>query len=118
IHLHVELNATKVWVRGDAARLSQICWNLVLNALKFTPEGGRITLRTENPEPTHLQIEIEDTGIGIEPEYLPHIFEAFSQGHDGKGSARAFGGLGLGLTLVKELVKAHGGTIRATSEGR
>lgn len=102
-------------VRGDAARLAQVFANLLTNAAKFTPAAGRVSVRTANVG-GELRIEVADTGIGIAPEVLPKIFEAFRQGSD--GTTRRFGGLGLGLSVAKNLVEAHGGSISATSPGR
>jgi signal transduction histidine kinase len=106
-------------LNGDSARLTQVLWNLLKNATKFTPAGGRIVIRTRhetvNGEPW-LVLEVEDTGIGIEPEALPRIFATFEQG--GRAITRQFGGLGLGLAISQAIVKLHHGTITAESEGR
>jgi PAS domain S-box-containing protein len=99
-----------VW--GDAARLQQVFWNLIKNAVKFTPAGGRIEVASHNPTATRLEIVVADTGSGIEPNLLPRIFEAFEQ-----GSAKRFGGLGLGLAICKRVVDLHHGMITATSDG-
>lgn len=99
---------------GDSTRLQQILWNLLSNSVKFTPKGGRIELRMEGAA-DHIRIIVSDTGRGIEPEFLPFIFDRFRQADT--SSTRRFGGLGLGLSLVKHLVELHGGTITATSEG-
>uniref|UniRef100_B8HWK7 Circadian input-output histidine kinase CikA n=1 Tax=Cyanothece sp. (strain PCC 7425 / ATCC 29141) TaxID=395961 RepID=B8HWK7_CYAP4 len=101
-------------VRGDEARLQQIVWNLLSNAIKFTPTGGRVTIRLEQVE-DQAQITVTDTGIGIQPQFLPHIFESFRQ--QDTSISRQYGGLGLGLSIVKYLVEAHGGTITAESPG-
>ena len=100
-------------MRADPARLQQIFWNLINNAVKFTPPNGRITITTTNDSAGQLRVEIADTGMGIEPEALPKIFDAFEQG----GRTR-LGGLGLGLAICKTLVEAHKGTITAQSAGR
>lgn len=106
-------------VRVDPARITQVFWNLLKNAMKFTPDGGNITVRSRfegdigNP---WIVVEVQDTGIGIEPSALPHIFGAFEQG--GRGITRRFGGLGLGLAISKAIVELHRGTISAASEGR
>ncbi len=102
-------------VQGDAARLQQILWNLLKNAIKFTPSGGTISLRTENRTPGRISVTIADSGVGIEPDRLACIFDAFEQG--GKHVTRMFGGLGLGLAICKGLVNLHGGTLAADSEG-
>lgn len=110
------LDATERYVKGDGARLAQIFWNLILNAVKFTPAEGRITVRTENPTPGSVRIDITDTGIGIDPEMLARIFEPFQQGEN--STTRRFGGVGLGLSIAKGLVEAHSGRITARSEGK
>jgi PAS domain S-box-containing protein len=102
-------------VLGDPTRLQQIVWNLLTNAVKFTPEGGRVELRMEG-DADNVRITVSDTGKGIEPEFLPFVFEHFRQADP--SSARRHGGLGLGLSLVKHLVELHGGTIAAESEGK
>jgi PAS domain S-box-containing protein len=101
-------------VSGDAERLQQIVWNLLSNAIKFTPKGGHVTVRLERAEDA-AQITVADTGKGIEPEFLPYVFERFRQA-DGT-TTRKQGGLGLGLAIVKHLVELHGGEISAESEG-
>ncbi len=102
-------------VLGDPTRLQQIVWNLLTNAVKFTPEGGRVELRMEG-DADNVRITVSDTGKGIEPEFLPFVFDHFRQADP--SSARRHGGLGLGLSLVKHLVELHGGTIAAESEGK
>ncbi len=101
-------------VNGDPARLQQVVWNLLMNAVKFTPRGGDVNLQLQR-ENAQVQIVISDTGQGIAPAMLPHVFERFRQA-DGS-STRAHGGLGLGLALVKHLVQLHGGTVVAHSDG-
>jgi len=96
--------------------LQQVFWNLLKNAAKFTPAGGRVTIRSHNPAPDRIAIEIADNGIGIEPESLTKIFDPFEQG--GAAVARRYGGLGLGLAISHAIVQAHGGTLTATSAGR
>jgi PAS domain S-box-containing protein len=100
---------------GDPARLQQILWNLLNNAVKFTAEGGSIDLMTRNPEPGRVEILIADSGIGIEREALPRLFDAFEQGN--VSITRRFGGLGLGLAISKTLADLHGGSLRAESAG-
>jgi len=102
-------------VNGDASRLQQVIWNLLNNAVKFTPEGGSVEIRCYR-EGDRLLIEVADSGIGIEPEALNRIFDAFEQG--GRAITRQFGGLGLGLAIVKRLVEMHEGSISAHSEGK
>ncbi|HEV8378956.1 MAG TPA: ATP-binding protein [Tepidisphaeraceae bacterium] len=116
IHIKLELKAKRDRVYGDSARLHQVIWNLLKNAIKFTPEKGRITIRTRNHPGGQLIIEVQDTGIGIEPLNLPSIFNAFEQGE--QGTARRFGGLGLGLAISKTVVDMHQGSIVAKSEGK
>jgi len=109
----LNLGAQKVHMRADPARLQQIFWNLINNAVKFTPGNGQITITTSNDSSEQLRVEIADTGLGIEPEALPKIFDAFEQ-----GGRTQLGGLGLGLAISKTLVEAHKGTITAQSAGR
>jgi CheY-like chemotaxis protein len=102
-------------ISGDPSRLQQVIWNLVNNASKFTPNGGRIEVKTERID-SQVEISVSDTGEGIAPELLPHIFERFQQGSD--SAKRKTGGLGLGLAIVKHLVEMHGGTVTAASAGQ
>ncbi len=102
-------------VMGDELRLQQVFWNLLSNAIKFTPDGGRIDVWLEKVQNT-AQISITDTGIGISPEFLPHVFDRFRQADS--STTRQYGGLGLGLALVKHLVELHGGTVTAESLGQ
>ncbi|MBU7581814.1 MAG: PAS domain S-box protein [Nostoc sp. TH1S01] len=101
-------------VSGDSARLQQIFWNLLSNAIKFTPAGGQVDVRLERVD-NQAQITISDTGKGINPDFLPHIFESFRQ--EDASTTRKYGGLGLGLAIVRYLVEAHGGIIQADSPG-
>ena len=110
-----ELRARKVFVRGDPARLRQIIWNLLKNAIKFTPAGGLVVIRTTNPSPNRLSLQVSDTGIGIQPAMLGKLFSAFEQDEIDR---RRYGGLGLGLTISKALVEAHEGTVSASSDGK
>ena len=103
------------WIlEGDSIRLEQVVNNLLSNALKYTPPGGLVEV-TVAPEESDGKIRVRDTGVGIEPEVLPRVFDLFAQGE--KTLARSQGGLGIGLTLVRSLVELHGGTVRAESEG-
>jgi two-component system CheB/CheR fusion protein len=111
LRLSVELNATDHIVFADESRLQQVFWNLLKNASKFTPDDGVLTVRTSNPQPQALWIEVCDTGIGIETQHLEKIFEAFEQGGTRKE------GLGLGLAISKAIVEMHRGSIHAFSEG-
>ncbi|HWT02741.1 MAG TPA: HAMP domain-containing sensor histidine kinase [Pyrinomonadaceae bacterium] len=101
-------------VFGDPARLQQVFWNLLSNAVKFTPGGGRIEVRLERVD-SSARVTVSDTGRGIDPEFLPFVFERFSQEKGGDSDRR--GGLGLGLSIVRHLVEMHGGTVRAESRG-
>jgi CheY-like chemotaxis protein len=101
-------------VSGDAGRLQQVIWNLLANAITFTPPGGRVAIVIE-PSHDHMQIKVIDTGEGINPEFLPHVFERFRQA-DG-ATTRRHTGLGLGLAIVRQLVELHGGTVHAASPG-
>jgi PAS domain S-box-containing protein len=105
-------------VSGDSNRLQQVVWNLLNNAIKFTPSGGRIEVRlsrASSPIPNYAQITVKDTGIGISPDFLPHVFDRFRQA-DGS-ITRNHGGLGLGLAIVRYLVEMHGGSVHADSPG-
>jgi signal transduction histidine kinase len=112
--LDARIDAGAGAVLGDAARLQQIAWNLVDNAVKFTPAGGRVTVSVRR-EDGWIVLEVVDTGEGIPPEFLPSVFERFRQADS--SATRAHGGLGLGLAIVKPLVELHGGQIEARSEG-
>ncbi|MBW4643159.1 MAG: PAS domain S-box protein [Goleter apudmare HA4340-LM2] len=114
IQLQLVLSDNESMVMGDANRLQQVVWNLLSNAVKFTPTGGQVEVRLSEID-HQAQIQVIDTGKGINPEFLPHVFEYFRQA-DGK-TTRAFGGLGLGLAIVRHLVELHGGTIQAESAG-
>jgi signal transduction histidine kinase/CheY-like chemotaxis protein len=98
----------------DADRLQQVVWNLLSNAIKFTPEGGTVELRLCR-NGSQVEIAVIDSGTGIEPDFLPYVFERFRQGD--AGSRRRYGGMGLGLAIVRHLVELHGGTVRAESDG-
>src|SRR6185503_18117583 len=101
-------------VTGDADRLQQIIWNLVSNAIKFTPKDGQIEVRLRRVEP-HIEVRVSDSGIGIDKQFLPYIFERFRQADS--SMTRAHSGLGLGLAIVRHLVELHGGTVSAESAG-
>ena len=128
LDLQLELDDHLPVANADPHRLQQVVWNLLNNAVKFTAEGGRIIVRSrlidsegimlsdDETEPMRwIVIEVEDTGEGIAPEFLPYVWDRFRQA-DGS-STRRHGGLGIGLALVKELVEAHGGHVAARSEG-
>ena len=114
IQIHTAFNEAIGQVTGDGARLQQIIWNLLTNAVKFTPEGGRVEVRLERVG-TQAQITVSDTGKGISPDFLPYVFDYFRQA-DG-ATTRKFGGLGLGLAIVRHLVELHGGMVTAQSLG-
>jgi PAS domain S-box-containing protein len=113
--LTLQLGARQTQSVGDAVRLQQVLWNLLRNAIKFTPNRGAITVTTENPQAGELRLEVQDTGIGFEPDAGQKLFQAFEQ--SGRGITQQFGGLGLGLTISRSIVEAHGGKIRAHSDG-
>jgi PAS domain S-box-containing protein len=114
VRLQVILDPRSHTISGDPDRLQQVVWNLLSNAIKFTPKGGRVQLRLERVN-SNVQIIISDTGAGIDPEFLPFVFERFRQ-QDGS-RARLHGGLGLGLAIVRHLVELHGGSVSVTSPG-
>jgi CheY-like chemotaxis protein/anti-sigma regulatory factor (Ser/Thr protein kinase) len=101
-------------VAGDSGRLQQVVWNLLSNAVKFTPKGGRVQVRLARID-SQIEISVADTGAGLVPEFIPHVFERFSQADP--SITRPFGGLGLGLSIVKNLVELHGGTVHVASPG-
>jgi signal transduction histidine kinase len=116
---HVQLEARvepeQGEIQGDAARMQQVVWNLVSNAIKFTPAGGHVTLEMQATT-GGVQLTVRDTGIGIEADFLPHVFERFRQADS--STTRSHGGIGLGLAIVRHLVELHGGRISAESDGR
>jgi PAS domain S-box-containing protein len=103
-----------VSVSGDPVRLQQVVWNLLSNSIKFTPKGGRVQIRLERVN-SHIEIAVSDTGSGITPEFLPHVFDRFRQAD--QQTTRQHGGMGLGLAIVRHLVELHGGSVRAESPG-
>ncbi|MBV8400849.1 MAG: hybrid sensor histidine kinase/response regulator [Acetobacteraceae bacterium] len=114
IRVETSLDTRVGIVRGDQSRMQQILWNLLSNAVKFTPSGGRISVGLRRAG-SQAELIIADTGIGISSEFLPYVFDRFRQGDP--GTARKFGGLGLGLSIVRSLVELHGGTVRVESPG-
>lgn len=110
----LDFRAQAFHLRADPARLQQIFWNLIKNAIKFTASADPLTLTTENDEEGNLRVEVIDTGMGIEPDFLPRIFNAFEQ----VGEGEQYGGLGLGLAITKALVEMHQGEVTASSAGR
>jgi PAS domain S-box-containing protein len=114
IQLQTAIGSHNSSISGDPDRLQQIIWNLLTNAIKFTPKGGRVQVWYERID-SHVEINISDTGQGIDPEFLPHIFDRFRQSDS--SSTRRHGGLGLGLSIVRQLVELHGGMVTADSPG-
>ena len=116
-HVHLAFSPTVPAVElvsGDASRLQQVISNLLTNAIKFTHEGGRVDVFIERSN-DHVEIRVVDTGLGISLDFLPHVFDRFSQA-DG-ATTRRHTGLGLGLAIVRQLVELHGGTVHAASDG-
>lgn len=114
IRLVIETGAPVGLITVDPDRLQQVVWNLLSNATKFTPEDGEVRLRLRRAD-ARVEIEVEDTGAGIPPDLLPHVFDRFRQGDS--SSTRAHGGLGLGLAIVRHIVELHGGTVEAANRG-
>jgi PAS domain S-box-containing protein len=114
VRLEKILDARAGPVLGDTGRLQQVVWNLVSNAVKFTPKGGKVQVILQRVS-SHVEISVTDTGMGIRPEFLAHVFERFRQADP--SSTRTFGGLGLGLSIVKDLIELHGGSVHVTSRG-
>jgi PAS domain S-box-containing protein len=114
IRLHTIVDPNVGPVSGDPSRLQQVVWNLVSNAVKFTPRHGRVHVRLERVN-SHVEIVVSDTGIGIAPDFLPYVFERFRQAE--AATTRKTGGLGLGLAIVRHIVEMHGGTVEASSAG-
>jgi PAS domain S-box-containing protein len=114
VRLETVLDPRAAPISGDPDRLQQVIWNLVSNAVKFTRRGGRVQVLLERAN-SHVEVIVSDTGIGIDPDFLPHIFERFRQADS--GTTRERGGLGLGLAIARHLIELHGGTIHAASAG-
>jgi PAS domain S-box-containing protein len=114
IRLETVLDGQDCLVAGDAGRMQQVVCNLLSNAIKFTPKGGRVRVVHARRD-AHVEIKVTDTGIGIDPRFLAYVFDRFSQADS--SSARPFGGLGLGLAIVRHLIELHGGSVRASSDG-
>ena len=114
IRIDLQLKTIDTPVSGDADRLQQVVWNLLANSVKFTPNGGRILVKLSKAG-NHAEIDVTDTGVGIEAEFLPYVFERFRQADTSRTRLR--GGLGLGLAIVRHLVESHGGTVHAYSSG-
>jgi PAS domain S-box-containing protein len=114
LRMHVVLDARAGRLRGDPGRLQQVFWNLLTNAVKFTPSGGRIDVVMERVN-SHVEVSVADSGVGIKPEFLAFVFDRFRQADS--STTRRHGGLGLGLSIVKHLVELHGGSVRVKSAG-
>jgi signal transduction histidine kinase/ActR/RegA family two-component response regulator len=114
IRLTYEFEPGAKTISGDSARLQQVAWNLLSNAVKFTPEGGEVRVRLTR-EDARVRFAVSDTGKGIAAEFLPHVFDRFRQADS--ATTRAYGGLGLGLAIVRHLAELHGGTVQAESDG-
>jgi PAS domain S-box-containing protein len=114
LRLQKIMDTGTVTVAGDPVRLQQVVWNLLSNAIKFTPRGGRVQIKLERVN-SHIEISVSDTGPGIAPEFLPHVFDRFRQAD--QQTTRQYGGMGLGLSIVRHIVELHGGTVKAESEG-
>ena len=114
VRLHATIAQDPGPVMGDAARLQQVLWNLVANAIKFTPPGGEVSLEVDERD-GELELRVRDTGVGIDPAFLPHVFERFRQADS--STTRTHSGVGLGLSIVRHLLELHGGRITAHSEG-
>lgn len=115
VALDIDISADGLIIQGDVVRIEQIVWNLLSNALKFTPAGGRVQVQVRRESDDMACVEVADTGKGIAPELLPHVFDMFRQGDN--STTRQYGGMGIGLALVKELVHSHGGRVEAESRG-
>jgi signal transduction histidine kinase len=119
IFIKVNLTAENFAVVGDPVRMRQIFWNVINNAIKFTPEQGQITIETRSHAGDgRLSVKVIDTGIGLTQKEIDSVFDAFSQGEFVESKRHSFGGLGLGLTITQRLVELQSGTIRAESRGR
>ncbi len=114
VRMQKVIDTGAVSIPGDPVRLQQVVWNLLSNAIKFTPRDGRVQIRSQRVN-SHLEIIVSDTGQGISPDFLPHVFDRFRQAD--QKTSRQHGGMGLGLAIVRHLVELHGGTVSANSEG-
>jgi len=114
IQIDLDLKSTGAMISGDADRLQQVVWNLLANAVKFTPNGGRVLIELEDLDGS-VEVRVSDNGIGIDADFLPFVFDRFRQANTSRN--RPHGGLGLGLAIVRHLVESHGGTVHAQSSG-
>ena len=110
IRIRSDVDEAAAFVSGDSGRLQQVVWNLLSNAVRFTPQGGRIEVQCRR-RGDNVELSVRDSGVGVDPDFLPHVFERFRQGT--RGSNRTHGGLGLGLSIVRHIAELHGGTVRA-----
>ena len=115
IEIRLELGESVGKIMADPDRLQQVFWNLLTNAIKFTSEGGRVSVSSERTA-SEICVKVKDNGVGIEPGFLPHVFDRFQQ--EDSSLTRGHGGLGLGLSIARHIVELHGGKIKAASEGR
>jgi CheY-like chemotaxis protein len=116
LQVELDLRATNTWVAADPAKFQQIIWNLLKNSIKFTPEKGRIAIASANEEADRVRIEVRDNGIGIDPDAIGRVFNAFEQGD--QSFQQRHGGLGLGLAISRAIAEAHGASLVALSDGR
>jgi signal transduction histidine kinase len=114
IKLDLSLDPAAGPIAADGGRMQQVVWNILSNAIKFTPSDGTVRIQLTRAN-AHIELKVSDTGVGISPDFMPHLFERFRQGD--ASSSRRYGGLGLGLSIVKSLVELHGGTVSVTSAG-
>lgn len=115
IRIEAEIERGEAILRGDCDRLQQVAWNLLANAIKFTQKNGLVTVRLRRVD-SDIELSVKDNGEGIEPDFLPHVFESFRQ--SAAGETRPHGGLGIGLSIAKHIVELHGGSIRVASAGK
>jgi signal transduction histidine kinase len=115
IKLESSINSDVSLISADADRLQQVIWNLLTNAIKFTPKEGSVRLKAEKVESGELELTVMDSGSGISKDLLPYVFDRFRQGD--AATTKVHGGLGLGLSIVRQLIELHGGTVRVESEG-
>ncbi len=118
VDVQLEFDAPYASISGDPVRLQQVFWNLLNNAIKFTPHRGWVRISVSNPRDTMIRVEVRDNGIGLSADEMRMVFDPFKQGDHVKGSTKANGGLGIGLTITRQLVEMHGGNVSVASEGK